>query len=271
MNQIGRIGFLGGGKIAQAMAKGFIAAGLTKAENIMASVHPADKVSLDSFKNIGVETLVENIPVVQKSDVVFISVKPQVVPKVLTEIKSKSDDKLFVSVAMGVTLKTLEQGLSQNSRVVRVMPNTPALVQSGCSVYVRGTKATDTDAKITQALLESIGTCEQVDENLLDPITALSGSGPAYVFVMIEALADGGVHMGLPRDLAYRLAAQTVMGSGHLVRETADHPGVLKDNVTSPAGSTAAGLRHLELSGFRAAVAGAVEAATLRCRQISEK
>ena len=130
------------------------------------------------------------------------------------------------------------------------MPNTPALVQSGCSVFVRGTKATEEDVKITSNLLESIGTCEEVKENLLDPITALSSSGPAFVFVMIEALADGAVHMGLPRDVAYRLASQTVLGSGKLVRDTKIHPGQLKDDVTSPAGCTAAGLRHLELSGL---------------------
>lgn len=149
------------------------------------------------------------------------------------------------------------------------MPNTPALVQAGCSVFVRGTNATDLDASNTQKLLESIGTCEEVKENFLDAITALSGSGPAYVFVMIEALADGAVRMGIPRDLAYRLASQTVMGSGLLVRESKEHPGVLKDNVTSPSGSTAAALKHLEEAGFRAAVAGAVEEATIRCRQIS--
>jgi len=129
------------------------------------------------------------------------------------------------------------------------MPNTPALVRSGCSVYVRGSKANDADAEITQRLLEAVGTCEACDESQLDIVTALSGSGPAYVFVMIESLADGAVRMGMPRDMAYRLAAQTVMGSGHLVREGDTHPGQLKDNVTSPAGSTAAALKHLELSG----------------------
>lgn len=129
------------------------------------------------------------------------------------------------------------------------MPNTPALVRQGCSVYVRGTRATDADAVVTKTLLQSIGTCEEVTENLLDPITALSGSGPAYVFVMIEALADGGVNMGLPRDLAYRLAAQTVLGAGQMVRDSGRHPGQLKDDVTSPAGSTAAGLGWLEQNG----------------------
>lgn len=130
------------------------------------------------------------------------------------------------------------------------MPNTPALVQKGCSVYVRGSKTTDEDGKIAKTLFESIGTCEEVTENLLDPITALSGSGPAYVFVMIESLADGGVKMGLPRDLAYRLASQTVLGAGQLVKDTKTHPGQLKDDVTSPAGSTAFGLNYLEMNGL---------------------
>lgn len=129
------------------------------------------------------------------------------------------------------------------------MPNTPALVRQGCSVFVRGAQANDADADITQQLLQSIGTCEEVPEYQMDAITALSGSGPAYVFVMIEALADGGVKMGLPRDLAYRLASQTVLGSGQLVRDSGRHPGQLKDDVTSPAGSTAAGLGHLEKNG----------------------
>nr|NP_732243.1 Pyrroline-5-carboxylate reductase-like 2, isoform B [Drosophila melanogaster]AAN13746.1 Pyrroline-5-carboxylate reductase-like 2, isoform B [Drosophila melanogaster] len=172
---------------------------------------------------------------------------------------------------MGITLSTIESSLSPQARVIRVMPNLPAVVCSGCSVFVRGSKATDADADITQKLLQSVGTCEPVDESQLDVVTALSGSGPAYVFVMIEALADGAVHMGMPRDLAYRLASQTVLGAGHMVRDSGMHPGQLKDGVTSPAGSTAAALRQLELSGFRAAVSGAVEQATLRCRQISGK
>ncbi|KAL7728128.1 hypothetical protein ACLKA6_002263 [Drosophila palustris] len=271
MGSIGKIGFLGGGNMAKAMAKGFIAAGLTKPSGLIASVHPADKISLQSFQELGIETLTENAPVVERSDVVFVSVKPQVVPKVLEEIKPLSGNKLFLSVAMGITLKCLESSLSAQSRVIRVMPNISALVRSGCSVYVRGSRANDADAQITQRLLEAVGTCESCDESQLDIVTALSGSGPAYVFVMIEALADGAVRMGMPRDMAYRLAAQTVMGSGHMVRESNTHPGQLKDNVTSPAGSTAAALKHLELSGFRAAVAGAVEAATQRCREISSE
>lgn len=130
------------------------------------------------------------------------------------------------------------------------MPNTPALVNQGCAVFVRGSMATESDASTTQKLLQSIGTCEEIAESLMDPVTALSGSGPAYVFVLIEALADGAVNMGMPRDLAYRLASQTVLGSGQLVRDSARHPGQLKDDVTSPGGSTAAGLAHLERNGW---------------------
>ncbi|BFF92551.1 pyrroline-5-carboxylate reductase 1 mitochondrial [Drosophila madeirensis] len=269
MATIGKIGFLGGGNMAKALAKGFLSAGLAKPSGMIASVHPADKISLQGFESLGVETVVQNAPVVEQAEVVFVSVKPQVVPAVLQEIKSLSAGKLFLSVAMGITLQAIESSLSPESRVIRVMPNLPAVVRSGCSVYVRGSRASDADAQLTQRLLESVGTCEPVAESQLDTVTALSGSGPAYVFVMIEALADGAVHMGMPRDLAYRLAAQTVLGAGHMVRDSGMHPGQLKDSVTSPGGSTAAALRQLELSGFRAAVAGAVEQATLRCRQIS--
>lgn len=140
------------------------------------------------------------------------------------------------------------KGLCEKSRVIRVMPNTPMLVKKGASVFVRGTNATKDDVSVTRKLLESVGICEEVPESYLDPVTALSGSGPAYVFVAIEALADGGVKMGLPRELAYKLASQTVLGAGELVLQNINvrHPGQLKDDVTSPAGSTAAGLSFLE-------------------------
>nr|AAV31912.1 pyrroline-5-carboxylate reductase [Aedes aegypti] len=269
MSNMLKIGFLGGGKMAQAMAKGFISAGLTKCENMTASFHPSDLPNIEAFKSFGAQTFTENVPVVKRSDVIFVSVKPTVVPTVLENVRSESDGKLFISIAMGVTLADLEQSLSSNARVIRVMPNTPALVRSGASVYVRGKTATPDDCSVTQKLFEAIGTCEEVAESMMDPVTALSGSGPAYIFVLIESLADGGVRMGLPRDLAYRLAAQTFLGAGQLVRDTGRHPGQLKDDVTSPAGSTAAGLAFLEQNAFRHAVAGAVEAATLRCREVS--
>lgn len=267
-----RIGFIGGGNMAQAMAKGFISAGLARPETIISSCHPSDLVNLKAFKNLGVEAITENIPVVQKSEVVIVSVKPHIVPIALGDIKSANvdHDKLYMSIAMGFTIKQLEQILPKASRVVRVMPNTPALVQSGASVFVKGSAATEIDATTTKRLLQSIGTCEEVTESMMDAVTALSGSGPAYVYLFIEALADGGVKMGLPRDLAYRLAAQTVLGSGKMVRDTKKHPGVLKDEVTSPGGSTATAVHFLESKAFRAAVIGAVEAATLRCQQVAQ-
>lgn len=186
--------------------------------------------------------------VVKNSEIIFVSVKPTVVSNVLEEVKPLSAEKLFISIAMGVTLKQIEQGLSQQARVIRVMPNTPMLVKKGASVFVKGTKVNDSDVKITQSLLKSVGICEEVPESYIDAVTGLSGSGPAYIFVLIEALADGAVKMGLPRELAYKLAAQTVAGAGELVYENINqqHPGQLKDNVTSPAGSTAAGLYFLE-------------------------
>ncbi|KAK9881548.1 hypothetical protein WA026_016426 [Henosepilachna vigintioctopunctata] len=267
-----KIGFIGGGKMAQALAKGFISAGLAKGETMISSCHPLDLPSAEAFKELGAESIFENIPVVQKSDVIIVSVKPHIVPIALGDIKKAPNikaDKLFLSIAMGVTINQLEQYLPKESRVIRVMPNTPALVRSGASVFVRGSKTTEDDAKITKKLLNSVGICEEVQENMMDPVTALSGSGPAYIFVLIEALADGGVKMGLPRDLAYKLASQTVLGSAQMVRDTETHPGVLKDNVTSPGGSTAAGLHFLEEKGFRGALIGAIQAATERCRQVS--
>lgn len=259
--------------MAQALCKGFLAAGLTKGDHVIASCHPADKQSATAFKGLGATSTHENVPVVEKSEIVIISVKPNIIPIALAEIQTAKikADKLFLSIAMGVPIKHIEQHLPIAARVVRVMPNTPALVRCAASVFVCGSRATPKDATLTRMLLESVGSCEEVTENLLDPITALSGSGPAYVYVMIEALADGGVKMGLPRDMAYRLAAQTVLGAGKMVRETGTHPGILKDDVSSPAGSTTAGLHFLEKNGFRAAVIGAIESAANRCGEVTNE
>ncbi|XP_056639484.1 pyrroline-5-carboxylate reductase 3 isoform X1 [Diorhabda sublineata] len=268
-----KIGFIGGGKMAQAMAKGFIKTGLSQGSSMIASCHPSDHLAVNSFKELGASTTFENTKVVEGSDIVIIATKPTVVSSALADIKIKEirADKLFLSIAMGITIKQLEQILPQEARVIRAMPNIPALVRNAASVFVSGKNATKDDGRVTKRLLESIGTCEEVPESYIDPITALSGSGPAYVYLMIEALADGGVKMGLPRDLAYRLASQTVLGAGQMVRDTKTHPGVLKDDVSSPSGSTAYGLHYLEEKGLRGAVIGAVEAATKHCRKVSSK
>lgn len=245
--------------------------GLSKGQNFFASCHPKDTAAFEAFEKMGAKSYIENVPVVQNTDVVFLSVKPEVISDVLRDVHSHSANKLFISIAMGVPISVLRQQLDHSARVIRVMPNTPMLVRSGCAVFSRCDNASDEDASVAQTLFSSIGTCEEVPESYFDPVTALSGSGPAYVFVMIEALADGGVKMGLPRDLAYRLAAQTVMGAGKMVKETGVHPAQLKDDVSSPGGSTIDGLHYLEQHHFRASLIGAIEQATLRCRVESKK
>lgn len=264
-----KIGFLGGGKMAQALAKGFINAGLSKGEKIIASCLPSDSGSIEAFQELGSSTVFSNSSVADHGDVLILSVKPQVVHKVLPEIKSKN--KLLLSIAMGISLNTLEKGLPEGTPVIRVMPNTPALVGCGATVYSRGRNASEKDAQLTEKLFSAVGFCEEVSENMIDPVTALAGSGPAYIYMVIEALADGAVKMGMMRPLAYKLAAQTVLGAGVMVRETNTHPGQLKDDVTSPAGSTITAVHYLEKHGLRSALIGAIEAATLRCREVTSQ
>nr|XP_031827291.1 pyrroline-5-carboxylate reductase 2-like isoform X1 [Nomia melanderi] len=262
-----KIGFLGGGKMAQALAKGFIRAGLSRGDMMLASCLPNDVSSIDAFKGMGSETVYSSGPVIDHGDVLILSVKPQVVPMILPDLKNYN--KLLLSIAMGVPISVLEKALPGGTPVIRVMPNTPALVGCGATVYARGKHAGDKEAEIAEKLFSAVGVCEEVTENLIDPVTALAGSGPAYVYMMIEALADGGVKMGLMRPIAYKLAAQTVLGAGTMVRDTNTHPGQLKDDVASPAGSTITAIHYLEQHGLRSAVIGAVEAATKRCREVS--
>nr|CAD7587466.1 unnamed protein product [Timema genevievae] len=222
------------------------------------------------FQSLGAEITTDNTLVPQKSEVVILAVKPHIIPSVLKDIHPFVGDKnLILSVAMGIPLKDIEKGLPTGTRVVRIMPNTPAVVRSAASVYVCGNATKSKDEAVTEKLLRAIGTCDKVAESMMDAITALSGAGPAYAYIMVEALADGGVKMGLPRDLSYRLAAQTVLGAGQMIRDTKIHPGQLKDDVTSPGGCTIAGLHYLENHGFRAALIGAVEQATKRAEEVS--
>ncbi|KAG5305720.1 P5CR2 reductase, partial [Acromyrmex insinuator] len=264
-----KIGFLGGGKMAQALAKGFIRAGLSKGEMILASCLPNDTGSIETFKKMGSNTVFTNIPIIDFGDVLILSVKPQVVPKVISEFRVHDNKKLVLSIAMGISLMSLEKALPKETPVIRVMPNTPALVGCGATVFARGKYASDKDAEIAEKLFSAVGICEEVSENFIDPITALASSGPAYIYMVIEAMADGGVKMGLTRPFAYKFAAQTVLGAGTMVRETNLHPGQLKDDVTSPAGSTITGIHQLEKHGLRSALISAIEAATLRCKEVS--
>ena len=206
---------------------------------------------------------------VLSSQAIVLAVKPQSMPQVLAELRPLvGPDHLIISIAAGVTLSAMTDGLGSNRRLVRVMPNTPALLGEGASGYCMGSATKPEDEATVRLCLDAVGRSYRVPEHLLDAVTGLSGSGPAFVYLMIEALSDGGVRVGLPRDIATALAAQTVLGAAKMVLETGLHPGVLKDQVTSPGGTTIAGLHALERGGLRAALMNAVEAATSRSQEL---
>ncbi|WAR17798.1 P5CR2-like protein [Mya arenaria] len=253
------VGFIGAGRMAQAMARGFISAGVIKAENIMLSdVNPHMLNSIK--KDLGVKITECNREVVTRSDLIVLAVKPNVVSPILKEVSSDvSKTKLLVSIAAGIPISAIEQLLPKGSRVIRVMPNTPALVLAAASVLAPGQAVVDGDTDLVIELLQCIGIAEPGSEKLLDA-----------TYMAIEALADGGVKMGLPRDLAMKLAAQTMLGAAKMVLETGKHPGQLKDEVCSPGGTTIAALHKLERAGFRATLIDAVEAATLRAQELGD-
>jgi pyrroline-5-carboxylate reductase len=220
-------------------------------------------------KQFSVETSDDNASICEFADIVLLCVKPQSVDHVLGTLQPKfSAAKLLVSVCAGVTCSRIESALGAGSRVVRAMPNTPALVGAGATAIAPGRDATKDDVALAKGVFDSVGTCVQVSEGLIDAVTGLSGSGPAYVLMALEALTAGGVEVGLPRDVAHALALQTLLGTAQLVQITGEHPAVLKDRVTSPGGTTIAGIRALERAGFRHALIDAVHAATARAVEL---
>jgi pyrroline-5-carboxylate reductase len=264
------LGFIGGGNMAAALVKGLLHAQVVPPSGIIVSDVKAERLAHLAGEH-GVRTTHDNHELVATSDVIVLSVKPQVIDKVLEliggDIKS---GQLVISVAAGVPVSAIEARLPQGTHVVRTMPNTPATVQAGATAIAAGTYAMEEDLDVARALFSAVGRVVTLDENLLDAVTGLSGSGPAYVMLMIEALADGGVKVGLHRDTALLLAAQTVYGSAKLLLDTGEHPGRLKDMVTSPGGTAIAGLHTLESGGLRRTLIDAVEAATNRSAQLGE-
>ena len=264
------IGFLGAGKMATALAKGFIRAGLVTAKKVIAS-DPSQAACAAFTKETGANTIASNQDLIELSQVLILAVKPQQVDEVLTETAQTLTEKhLLISIAAGITLAKLEAGLPPGARVVRVMPNTPALIGASASAFALGKGASAQDANLTHKLLSAVGIAIQLKESLLDAVTGLSGSGPAYVYLAIEALSDGGVAAGLPRDIATRLAAQTVLGGARMVLETGLHPGALKDMVASPGGTTIEGLHELEKGRLRATLMSAVRAATEKSKKLAQ-
>ena len=265
-----KIGFLGAGKMATALARGFINAKLVKSGQLSASDPYA--AARDYFAaETGAKTAAANLEIARTANVLILATKPDQVAAALAEIASIfTHNHLLISIAAGVTLAKLEAGLPAGARVIRVMPNTPALVGAGAAGFAAGQNATPADAELAKTLLSAVGIAVQVKESLLDAVTGLSGSGPAYVYQFIEALSDGGVAAGLPRDVATKLAAQTVLGGAKMVLETGLHPGVLKDQVTSPGGTTIEGIHELEKGKLRATVINAVRAAADKSKKLGQ-
>jgi pyrroline-5-carboxylate reductase len=264
------VGFVGAGKMATALARGWKAAGLLRADQIRAS-DPLAEARAAFEREVGSTATDDNRHLVEQSELVVLAVKPQTLPAALAEIgPALAPRHLVVSIVAGATLTQLSRGLGANVRLIRVMPNTPSLVGACAAAYTPAETATAVDQRIVEAMFRAVGVAHKVPEKLLDAVTGLSGSGPAFVAVVIEALTDGGVRMGLPRDVAMALAAQTVLGTAKMVLDVGLHPGVLKDMVASPGGTTIAGLHALERGGLRAALMNAVEAATLRAEELGK-
>ena len=263
-----KIGFIGGGNMAGALIRGLLAGKSMTPDQIRVSDLKSERLD-ELGRTYGVETTTDNEQLARWADVVVIAVKPQIVDRILSPLSaSMSEADLVISIAAGVPIEALEARLPQGARVVRAMPNTAAIALAGATAIAPGTHATAGDLEVAKALFDAVGRCVVLDESLLDAVTGLSGSGPAYVMVMIEALADGGVKVGLGRDTALLLAAQTVYGAAKLQLETGEHPGRLKDMVTSPGGTAIAGLHTLESGGLRRTLIDAVEAASTRAAEL---
>jgi len=261
------IAFIGGGQMAEALIGGMLSVKLCGRDQIWATDPVASR--LDHLKKeYGIQVGARNREAVAWADVVVLAVKPQILDAVLSEVGAELGKALVVSLVAGVTIRRIADACGSNTRVIRTMPNTPAMVHEGMTAMAMGRGVADEDVLCVRQMFESVGKIVPIEERLMDAVTGLSGSGPAYVFVAIEALTDGGVKMGLPRETAALLAAQTVLGAARMVLETGQHPARLKDQVASPGGTTIAGLHQLEQGGLRATLIDAVEAATKRSQEL---
>jgi pyrroline-5-carboxylate reductase len=262
------LGIIGVGNMGSALLKGILNSKIIKSENII--IYDINKDILNKkAQEFNIQVAKDNINLVQSAKFVLLAVKPQVIDLVLGEIASNlKPQNVLISIAAGITISHISSLIKNQIGIIRVMPNTPALVGAGSSAISHNQSVSIEDLNYTKNLFNSVGIIVEVEEKHMDAVTALSGSGPAYIFVIIEALADGGVKMGLSRDIAVKLAAQTVFGSAKMILETGKHPGLLKDMVTSPGGTTIAALHELEKGKLRATIMNAVEAATLKSKTL---
>lgn len=264
-----KIAIIGGGKMGSIIAQGLISQKIVSGNYL--TVTDVDAGRLEFIRSsMGLQVSSDNKQTAKNADIIILAVKPQNMAATVKEIASAvNKTKTVISIAAGLTTAFFEEHFAKGIRVVRVMPNTPLMASAGATAVTKGANATDEDIKLARIIFDALGITVEVEEKLMDAVTGLSGSGPAYCFVMIEALSDAGVQMGLPRDLALKLAAQTMLGSAKLCLEGKLHPAQLKDMVTSPAGTTAAGLQALEEGKIRATLISAVEAATKRSKELA--
>jgi pyrroline-5-carboxylate reductase len=266
-----KIGLIGTGSMANALIDGLLRSGATKAENIICS--DANERQLETAqKKFNVATTTDNIEVINKADIIIYAIKPQIMASVLKETAAHLDmSKLIISIAAGVPLAAIESLLKKDLRLIRVMPNVAVAVREGATAIAAGDHATQEDVKLAMMIFNSVGKSIFLKENyLMDAVTGLSGSGPAYIFMIVDALADAGVKAGLSRKDALLLASQTVLGAAKLLLETEAHPGQLKDSVTSPGGTSIVGIHTLEQGGLRNTLINAVEAATNRSKDLGK-
>ena len=262
------IGFVGAGNMAEAMIRGLLRGEFTPAQ--VTASGPREERMAELRERFGIRATTNNLDAAA-ADIVVLSIKPQIMSRVLDEVGATiRPDALVISIAAGVPVATIQSRLAGGTRVIRAMPNTPAVVDAGATAIAGGEHARESDLADTKRIFDAVGITVILDESQLDAVTGLSGSGPAYVFLILEALSDAGVKVGLSRRNAQLLAAQTLLGSAKLLLETNEHPGKLKDMVTSPGGTAITGLHTLENGGVRTTLMNAVEAATKRSRELGE-
>lgn len=263
-----KIGFIGAGNMGEALIKGILRSKVFSSQNIYASDIRSERLKILQ-KNYKIKTCSDNRTTASQAGIIVLCVKPQSMEEVISGLAPALSVKhLIISVAAGISTDFISRHFKENIPVIRIMPNTPALIQEGASALSRGKFATESHLRMAQSIFGAVGKVVIIDESLMDAATGLSGSGPAYVFLFIEALVDAGVKMGLSRSVALLLATQTCLGAAKMAAETGEHPARLKDMVTSPGGTTISGLHKLEAGGLRAAVMDAVEAATRRSHEL---
>ena len=263
-----RIGVLGSGNMGSAIMRGLLKAKYVEPSALCASDVSKERLA-ELKRDLGIATTTSNSELLQRSDVIVLAVKPQMAGSIMGEVGTNwRESQLLVSILAGVSIEVLASSLPDSARVIRAMPNTPAVVLEAATGVAKGARATDADMQTALGMFGCIGTAVEVAESMLDAVTGLSGSGPAFVLLAIEAMADGAVRVGMPRAMALQLASQTMVGTARMVLETGEHPAVLKDRVTSPAGTTIAGLMELEAGGVRHAFAKAVTRAAERSAEL---